>query len=80
MNSVVVEDWLIAVDVIVIVRDCVVVPTEFPACTVKLAVVVADGLPLMIPKSVSNVNPVGREPEIALQVIGVVPVADSVWE
>ena len=48
------------------------------ALTVNVNVPTADGVPEMIPDDGVSVNPVGKEPDIMLQVIGVVPVAARV--
>src|SRR6478736_3779903 len=57
---------------------CVSDPAELSACTVKLYAPATVGVPeIVLPVRVS---PVGRVPAEMLQVIGEVPVADSVWE
>ena len=54
-------------------------PAEFVALTVKLNVPAAVGAPVIAPVVAFRTKPVGREPLAIDQVIGVVPVALSVW-
>jgi hypothetical protein len=54
------------------------VPKAFAAVTVKVATPSAVDVPLMTPVEVFNVNPVGNEPAVTVQVIGVLPEAARV--
>ena len=49
------------------------------ACTVKLNVPAAVGVPFRMPDVALSVRPVGSVPVATLQVIGAVPVAVKVW-
>ena len=62
---------------ILILNGLVTFPATLLACTVKLKVPFAVGVPEITPL-VERVNPVGKSPAVFVQVIGVVPVADSV--
>ena len=53
-------------------------PAEFSAFTVKLAVPAVVGVPVIVP-FVFRVSPAGSVPLETLHVMGVVPVAASVW-
>ena len=53
--------------------------TEFVALTVKLNVSADVGVPEIAPVVLFKLNPVGRLPLAIDHVIGVVPVAVSVW-
>ena len=54
-------------------------PAEFVALTVKLYVFTAVGVPVIAPVVPFKFKPVGRLPLAIAHVIGVVPVALSVW-
>ena len=49
------------------------------ACTVKLNVPAAVGVPFNIPLAALRVRPAGKLPKATLQVMGVVPLAVKVW-
>ena len=65
--------------VMTIVMSFVAFPTEFVALTVKLNVPVAVGIPVIAPLVAFRFRPVGSAPFPIDQVIGVVPVAASLW-
>jgi len=54
-------------------------PAELVALTVKLYVFAAVGTPVIAPVVEFKFKPVGKLPPATDQVIGVVPVALSVW-
>jgi len=54
-------------------------PAEFVALTVKLYVLAAVGVPVIAPVAEFKLKPVGNVPLATAHVIGVVPVALSVW-
>ena len=54
-------------------------PAAFAALTVKLNVPVAVGVPVIAPVDAFKLRPVGSEPPDIDQVIGVEPVAVSLW-
>ena len=54
-------------------------PAEFAALTVKLYVFAAVGVPVIAPVEAFKFKPVGSVPLDIFHVIGVVPVALSVW-
>ena len=60
-------------------RLLVVFPAEFVALTVKLNVPIAVGIPVIAPLVSFKIRPVGSAPFDIDQVIGVVPVALSLW-
>jgi hypothetical protein len=60
-------------------RDLVPFPAEFVALAVKVNVPIVVGVPEIIPLDVFKLKPVGSLPLETDQVIGVVPVASSVW-
>ena len=62
-----------------ILMALVVFPTEFVALTVKLNVPAVVGVPIIAPVDAFKLKPVGNEPLLIDQVIGVVPVAASLW-
>jgi len=64
---------------IVILSDLVLFPALLDACTVKVNVPAAVGVPEITP-ALDSVSPVGKLPLVRVQVIGVVPLADRVWE
>ena len=64
---------------IVIESDLVVEPALLDACAVKLLVPAVVGVPVIAPEEFRD-SPAGSEPPAELQVIGVVPEADSVCE
>ena len=65
---------------IVMVTFCVALGSvAFAACTTKLKLPVAVGVPLNTPLLALRVRPVGNAPLVMLQVIGVVPVAVKLW-
>ena len=57
----------------------VVFPAEFVALTIKLDVPATVGTPVIAPVDTFRFNPVGSVPLAIDHVIGVVPVALSVW-
>jgi len=65
--------------VITMLRALVLFPAEFVALTEKLNVPAADGVPDIIPVATFKLKSVGSLPLDIDQVIGVVPVAASVW-
>jgi hypothetical protein len=65
--------------VMIMLRALVPFPTEFVALAVKFNVPVFVGVPEIMPVFVSKLKPVGSLPLEIDQVIGVVPVATSVW-
>jgi hypothetical protein len=72
----------IQLSAIVIVRDWVLdAPSESVASTVKVSLVAKGStVPVMFPEE-SMVRPVGREPEVMLQVMAPVPPEEArVWE
>ena len=62
-----------------ILRFNVAFPAEFVALTVKLNVPVAVGVPVIAPFAALRINPAGSAPLPISHVIGVVPVAASLW-
>ena len=65
--------------VMTILMSFVVLPTEFVALTVKLDVPIAVGMPVIVPVVSFKTKPVGSVPLAIDHVIGVVPVAVSLW-
>jgi hypothetical protein len=55
-------------------------PNAFVALTVKLAVPIAVGVPLMTPVDPFSERPAGRDPFVTAHVIGVLPEAARVTE
>ena len=62
-----------------ILRDLELFPAELVALAVKLNVPIAVGVPVITPVDAFIFKPVGSLPLVIDQVIGVVPVALSVW-
>ena len=62
-----------------ILRAFVPFPAELVALTEKLNVPIAVGVPVIAPLDAFKLKPAGRIPLVIDQVIGVVPVAASVW-
>ena len=60
-------------------RLLVVFPATFVALTVKLHVPIVVGTPVIVPVLSFKLKPAGRLPFATVQVIGVVPVAMSLW-
>jgi len=65
--------------VMTMLRLLVVFPAEFVAITVKLNVPIAVGTPVIAPVVSFKIRPAGSAPFAIDQVIGVVPVALSLW-
>ena len=65
--------------VMTMLMSLVVFPTEFVALIVKLNVPIAVGAPVIAPVVSFKTKPVGSVPLATDQVIGVVPVAVSLW-
>ena len=63
----------------VMLRVLVLLPAEFVAPIVKLDVPSVVGVPEITPVLEFKLKPAGREPLAVLQMIGVVPLAASVW-
>ena len=61
------------------VRYNVAFPTEFAALTINSNFPVVVGMPVIAPVDAFRFNPTGSIPSIIAQVIGVVPVAVSLW-
>jgi len=70
---------IIGISEIMMLRFTVAFPTEFVALTVKLNVPVTVGIPVIAPVDAFRLRPVGIVPPLTAQVIGVVPVAASLW-
>ena len=70
---------IIGISETIMLRLTVAFPTEFVALTVKLNVPVAVGMPVIAPLVAFRFRPVGNVPLLIAQVIGVVPVAASLW-
>jgi len=62
-----------------ILRFTVALPAEFVALIVKSGAPTAVGVPVIAPVDAFKLKPVGSEPFVIDQVIGVVPVAASLW-
>ena len=62
-----------------IFRFTVVFPAVFVALTVKFDVPIAVGVPVIAPLVAFKLKPAGSVPLLIAQVIGVVPVAESLW-
>ena len=62
-----------------ILRFTVAFPAEFAALTVKLNVLASVGVPVIAPLDAFRLKPVGSAPLTIDQVIGVDPVAASLW-
>ena len=62
-----------------ILRFTVTFPPEFVALTVKSDAPTTVGVPVIAPVDAFRLRPVGSEPVVTDQVIGVVPVAVSLW-
>ena len=69
----------VGISVITILMLLVAFPAEFVALTVKLDVPIAVGIPVIVPVDAFKLKPVGSVPLDIDQVIGVVPVALSLW-
>ena len=67
------------ISVMTILRLLVVFPATFVALIVKLDVPIAVGIPVIVPVAAFKLKPVGSVPLETDQVIGVVPVALSLW-
>jgi len=63
----------------IMLRFFEVFPTEFVALAVKLNVPVTVGVPVIAPVDAFKLKPAGSFPPLIDQVMGVVPVALSVW-
>ena len=70
---------IVGISVTTILRFVVAFPAAFVALTVKLDVPIAFGTPVIAPVAASKFKPAGSVPLDIDQVIGVVPVARSVW-
>ena len=70
---------IIGISATTILRFIVAFPTEFVALAVKLNVPVAVGMPVIAPVVAFRIRPVGSAPLLIDQVMGVVPVAVSLW-
>ena len=69
----------VGISVMTILRFIVAFPAVFVALTVKLYVSADVGMPVIAPVDVFRFKPTGNEPPDIDQVIGVVPVALSLW-
>ena len=70
---------IIGISETTMLRFTVAFPTEFVALAVKLNVPAAVGIPVIAPLVALRLIPVGSAPLLIDQVIGVVPVAVSLW-
>jgi len=70
---------IVGISVTAILRFIMAFPAEFAALTVKLNVPDAVGIPVIAPVVSFKLRPVGNAPLVIVQVIGVVPVAASLW-
>ena len=62
-----------------IFRFTVALPTEFVALTIMSDAPATVGVPVIAPVDAFRLRPVGNEPVVIDHVIGVVPVAASLW-
>ena len=69
----------VGISVMRILKFIVTFPATFVALAIKLNVPAAVGVPVIAPLVVFRLKPVGSVPLLIAQVIGVVPVALSVW-
>jgi len=69
----------VGISVMTILRFIVAFPAVFVALTVKLYVSADVGMPVIAPVDAFKFRPAGRLPLVTVQVIGVVPVALSLW-
>ena len=69
----------LGISVMTIIRFLVVFPAEFVALAIKLNSPVTVGIPVIAPVDAFKFKPVGRRPLSISHVIGVVPVAVSLW-
>ena len=69
----------VGISVTTIPRFIVSFPATFVTLTVKLYVSADVGMPVIAPVDALKLRPAGRLPPVTAQVIGVVPVALSLW-
>ena len=69
----------VGISVTTILSFSVALPAEFVAATVKSNVLETVGVPVIAPVVAFKLRPVGSEPFVIDQVIGVEPVAASLW-
>ena len=70
---------IIGISVTRMLRSHVAFPSEFSAMTLKLYEPVSVGIPVIAPVVAFKIMPTGSEPLLIDQVIGVDPVAVSLW-
>ena len=69
----------VGISVMIIIRFIVALPATFVALTVKLYLSADVGMPVIATVDAFKFKPTGSEPPDIDQVIGVVPVAASLW-